>query len=165
MTLSLQFKCIAIQATVTAGDTEKLASVQLEKEQVQEDLEKTETAFADLHSKYTKAKEVIENYKKNEGILKAALLTSQHAHSKSEERYAGLRSHAEAKIAEANTEIAGVRESFTGQVSALGMKVKTAEREVTSLKRQVDAKDQDNAELTLICDELVKKLEQGGIPA
>eukprot|EP00729_Bicosta_minor_P002131 gene2131-27932_t len=158
-------RLMAAKAVVTAGDTEKLAAVQLEKDQVQEDLEKTETAFADLHSKYTKAKEVIENYKKNESILKAALLTSQHAHAKSEERYAGLRTHAESKIAEANTEIAGVRDSFAGQISALGMKVKTAEREVTSLKRQVDAKDQDNAELTQICDELVKKLEQGGIPA
>jgi hypothetical protein len=74
-------RLMANKATAGDGETAKIASLKVEKEQVQDDLEKTETAFADLHSKYTKVKEVVENYKKNEGILKAALLTSQHVRS------------------------------------------------------------------------------------
>jgi chromosome segregation ATPase len=87
------------------------------------------------------------------------------AHQKAEERYDGLRSHAEGKIGEANTEIRTVRDQFQGQMAALEMKLKASEREVTSLKRTVEAKEQDNGELTQICDELVKKLETFGIGA
>jgi chromosome segregation ATPase len=158
-------RLMANKATAGDGETAKVAALTVEKEQIQEDLEKTETAFSDLHSKYIKVKEVVENYKKNEGILKAALLTSQHAHQKAEERYDGLRSHAEGKINEANVEIKSVREQFQGQLAALQMKVKASERETASLKRNVEAKEQDNAELTQICDELVKKLETFGLGA
>ena len=60
------------------GDSSaELTRLQAERDQVQEDLEKTETAFADLHSKYGKVKEVVENFKKNDAILKDALAQSQ----------------------------------------------------------------------------------------
>jgi chromosome segregation ATPase len=112
--------------------------------------------------RYTKVKEVVENFKKNEAILKEALIQAQEATKTAESRYDALRMHAEGKIAEANAEIAQVRESNQTQIVALTMKVKTAEREVASAKRQIEAKDTDNAELSQICDELVRKLERGG---
>lgn len=62
------------------ADLEKMKAVEDERDQIQQDLEKTETAFADLHAKYTKVKEVVENYKANEKILKDALTKSQEAH-------------------------------------------------------------------------------------
>lgn len=145
-----------------AGDSKRAKELELERDQVQEDLEKTETAFADLHSKYGKVKEVVDNFKKNEKILKEALIQAQEATKAAESRYDALRAHAEGKIAEANAEIAQVRESNSAQIVALTMKVKTAEREVASLTRQIEAKDTDNAELTQICTELVTKLEQAG---
>lgn len=58
----------------------------------------------------------------------------------SEDRYDKLRVHAEEKILEANKEIAAVREQYESQITALKMKVKTGEREVSSLKRQCETK-------------------------
>lgn len=142
--------------------TAELKSLREEKGQIQEDLEKTETAFADLHTKYTKVKEVIENYKKNEGILKSALQQSQGAHQAAEDKFSALREQAESKISEANTEIASVREQNQRDLAALQMKLKSSEREANSLKRTVETKTLDNDELTQICDELVKKLENLG---
>jgi hypothetical protein len=55
--------------------------------QVERDLEKTETAFADLHAKYQKAKQVVENYKMNEATLKDAVEKGQLAVNVAEGRY------------------------------------------------------------------------------
>lgn len=121
-------------------DAADLKRVKEEKVQIQEDLEKTETAFADLHAKYTKVKEVIENYKKNEGILKSALQQSQTAHQSAEDKFHALREQAQTKIDEANTEIASVREQNQGKLGSMEMKLKSAEREVGSLKRTVETK-------------------------
>eukprot|EP00039_Didymoeca_costata_P033078 m.40625 g.40625 ORF g.40625 m.40625 type:complete len:337 (-) comp9687_c0_seq1:82-1092(-) len=155
-------RLMAAKSKEGEADLEKMKAVEDERDQIQQDLEKTETAFADLHAKYTKVKEVVENYKANEKILKDALTKSQEAHLTSEDRYDKLRVHAEEKILEANKEIAAVREQYESQITALKMKVKTGEREVSSLKRQCETKDTDNEELTNICDELVKKLEAMG---
>lgn len=124
-------------ANPPAVQVQKLA---MEKEQVERDLEKTETAFSDLHAKYVKVKEVLENYKKNEATLKDALQKGQLAVNVSESRYAKLRAHAEEKIEEANKEIAGVRDQYASKITALEMKVKAQDREILSLKREVDIK-------------------------
>lgn len=141
------------------GDNGKVHQLQAEKDQIESDLEKTETAFADLHEKYMKAKEIIDNYKKNEIMLKDAVQKGQLAINVAESRYNKLREHAEDKIEEANKEIANVRETFQAQLAASQMKLKAAEQEAKSAQRELAAKVQDNAELTAICDELVKKLE------
>eukprot|EP00040_Diaphanoeca_grandis_P008583 m.45734 g.45734 ORF g.45734 m.45734 type:complete len:322 (-) comp20044_c0_seq1:251-1216(-) len=141
------------------GESSKLQLLRSEKEQVENDLEKTETAFADLHEKYMKLKEVLENYKENQVVLQDAVSKGQLGINLAEDRYNKLRTHAEEKIREANNEIATVREQLQSTTVALTMKVKTAEQESASLKREIALKVQDNAELTAICDELVKKLE------
>ena len=57
--------------------------------QVERDLEKTETAFADLHAKYQKAKQVVENYKMNEATLRDAVEKGQLAVNVAEGRWVG----------------------------------------------------------------------------
>jgi len=141
------------------GESSQVHQLQLDKEQVEKDLEKTETAFADLHEKYMKLKEVLENYKENQVVLKDAVQKGQLGINLAENRYNKLRIHAQEKIDEANKEIQSVREQLQSSQIALQMKLKTAEQEVASLKREIGIKVQDNAELTAICDELVKKLE------
>lgn len=148
-----------MESKAAESENAEAAQLKLEKDQIEQDLEKTETAFADLHEKYMKAKEIVENYKKNEIVLKDAVQKGQLAINVAESRYNKLRSHAEEKIEEANKEIASVREQFQTQTNAVEMKIKTAEQEAKSAKRDLAAKIQDNAELTAICDELVKKLE------
>lgn len=148
-----------MESRAAESESGQLTQLQLEKDQIEADLEKTETAFADLHDKYMKAKEVIDNYKKNEIVLKDAVQKGQLAINVAESRYNKLRSHAEEKIEEANKEIASVRETLQSQVLAAEMKLKTAEQEVKSMQRELALKVQDNSELTAICDELVNKLE------
>ena len=143
------------------GESVKVSHLREQKEQVERDLEKTETAFSDLHSKYTKVKQVVENYKKNEATLKDAVEKGQLAVNVAEGRYNKLLAHAEQKIAEANKEIASVREQFTNKISAQEMKIKAQQREIASLKRDIETKTKDNDELTALCTEMVNKLEGG----
>eukprot|EP00049_Salpingoeca_infusionum_P022593 m.7699 g.7699 ORF g.7699 m.7699 type:complete len:287 (+) comp5275_c0_seq1:47-907(+) len=126
---------------------------------LEEDLRATEKAFSDLHRKYERAKEVIDNCHANEEKLKGAVVQAQQACKASEERYTKLKSHAEEKIQEANVEIAKVRDELKGQLSAQSAKIKKLEMDLRQKERLLETKDQDNAELTAICDDLVRQLE------
>ena len=79
----------------------------------------------------------------------------------SEQRYHKLKDHAEGRIHSANESIAGVRDEFAQQISGLQAKLKKADMDSNRLKRQVEAKEQDNNELTAICDDLVAQLDGG----
>eukprot|EP00042_Codosiga_hollandica_P045751 m.469901 g.469901 ORF g.469901 m.469901 type:complete len:317 (+) comp57092_c0_seq1:6-956(+) len=138
---------------------QQVSSVRQEKTQVEIDLNKTEAAFSDLHKKYEKLKDLIENYKANESKLKAAVEQRNTAIAEATEKFAALKEHAEKKIEAANVEIAGVREQGKKDFVALSAKAKSAELKIAQLERQLDAKEKDNVELTAICDDLVKQLE------
>lgn len=135
------------------------ASLEAEKNQLAVDLAKTEQAFADLHHKYEKLKEVAGNLRRNEETLKAAVEGAQGALRKAEERYELLKAHAEKKIEGANTEIASVREQYRNEMKVLTAKMKLVEAELTQTQRKLAAKEQDNKELTAICDDMLKQLE------
>eukprot|EP00052_Salpingoeca_macrocollata_P009107 m.71995 g.71995 ORF g.71995 m.71995 type:complete len:137 (-) comp16934_c0_seq2:30-440(-) len=128
-------------------------------EQIEADLERTESAFADLLHKYEKSKEIVATMRKNEAALKSACEQAQQALKQSEERYGKLKEHAEKKIMEANEEIAKVREDNKAQIMLMTTKMKKAESETAQLQRQLEAKEKDNEELTAICNDLVKQLE------
>eukprot|EP00051_Salpingoeca_urceolata_P031821 m.13112 g.13112 ORF g.13112 m.13112 type:complete len:412 (+) comp4458_c0_seq1:82-1317(+) len=138
---------------------QEVEQLQLEKQQVEGDLRKTETAFSDLHHKYEKLKDLAENFKKNEKTLTTALETAQVALKQSEERYDTLKAHAEEKIKKANMEIANVREADHTAIEVANAKIKKAEAQVVRLQRQLESKEKDNQELTSICDDLVKQLD------
>lgn len=62
-------------------------------------------------------KQVVENYKMNEATLKDAVERGQLAVNVAEGRYNKLLAHAEEKIAEANREIAAVRDQNANKVN------------------------------------------------
>ena len=76
-----------------------------EKEQAVEDLQNVEAAFADVHRKYERTKQVVEGFKKNEEQLKAYVEVYQSKLSKQDQKYQMLKDHAEEKLEEANREI------------------------------------------------------------
>eukprot|EP00054_Salpingoeca_dolichothecata_P014872 m.84653 g.84653 ORF g.84653 m.84653 type:complete len:434 (+) comp21206_c0_seq2:60-1361(+) len=141
------------------GSSEELTKLKRELEQTTEDLNKTETAFSDLHRKYEKAKEIIENLKKNETALKNTLDKAQETLKISNEKYKKLKSHAEGKIETANSEIANVRDNYKNQIGLLNVKIKKAETNIAQLTRQLEAKEKDNEELNAICNDLMQQLE------
>lgn len=122
------------------GADEAMANLKREKEQTEDDLRKTETAFSDLHAKYSKSKELMDNYRLNEQKLKETLISAQEALQASEKRYETLKGHAEAKISEANVEIANVREQYKTQINLLTVKAKKAESEIVSVRKQLEIK-------------------------
>ena len=82
-----------------------------EKEQAVEDLQNVEAAFADVHRKYERTKQVVEGFKKNEEHLKAYVEVYQSKLSKQDQKYQMLKDHAEEKLEEANREIDNISRS------------------------------------------------------
>lgn len=129
-----------------------------ERDQLQSDLTAVETAFSDLHRRYEKLKGVVENFKKNEEILKKATTDYQEKLKRSEEKYRLLKKHAEEKIESANIEIARVRKSNESEIAVMKAALKKEQTKTASLEMSLQQKVSENAELTAICDELINKM-------
>ncbi|KAM7431597.1 Transforming acidic coiled-coil-containing protein 2 [Porites harrisoni] len=134
------------------------SEVAKERDQLQADLTAVETAFSDLHRRYEKLKGVVENFKKNEEILKKATTDYQEKLKKSEEKYRLLKKHAEEKIESANIEITRVRKSNESEIAVMKAALKKEQTKTASLEKSLQQKVSENAELTAICDELINKM-------
>lgn len=134
------------------------SEVAKERDQLQSDLTAVETAFSDLHRRYEKLKGVVENFKKNEEILKKATSDYQEKLKRSEEKYRMLKKHAEEKIESANIEIARVRKSNESEIAVMKAALKKEQTKSASLEMSLQQKISENAELTSICDELINKM-------
>lgn len=132
--------------------------VQNERNQILEDLQAVERAFNDLHRKYERTKEVVGGFKTNEDVLKATVEDLSKRYKKGEERYELLKTHAETKLNEANSRIAEIQRSKSGEIAKLTALLRKAEMRVASLERSVEQKSRENQELTTICDELIGKV-------
>lgn len=91
------------------NDKEKLeaevTAAAAEKQQAVEDLQNVETAFADVHRKYERTKQVVEGFKKNEEQLKQFVEDHKEKLKKQDQKYNMLKAHAEEKLEQANKEI------------------------------------------------------------
>merc|ERR1719516_452184 len=76
-------------------DVERMIS---EKNQAVEDLQNVEAAFADVHRKYERTKQVVEGFKKNEEQLKSYVEEYKSKLSKQDQKYQLLKAHAEDKL-------------------------------------------------------------------
>ncbi|XP_031554284.1 transforming acidic coiled-coil-containing protein 3-like [Actinia tenebrosa] len=128
-----------------------------ERDQLQADLNSVEAAFSDLHRRYEKLKGVLENYKKNEEILKKATIDYQEKLKKSGEKYQMLKKHAEEKIETANIEINRVRRSNDSEMAVMRAALKKEQNKCASLEQAIQQKINENKELTAICDELIQR--------
>ncbi|KAK3726938.1 hypothetical protein QZH41_014794, partial [Actinostola sp. cb2023] len=128
-----------------------------ERDQLQADLNSVEAAFSDLHRRYEKIKGALENFKKNEEILKKAAHDYQEKLRKSGEKYQMLKKHAEEKIETANIEINRVRRSNDSEMAVMRAALKKEQNKSVSLEQAVQQKINENKELTAICDELIQR--------
>jgi len=131
-----------------------------ERDQVLEDLGAVERAFADLHRKYERTREVVGGFKANEDMLKSTVQDLAARHQKAEDRYELLKTHAETKLADANLRLEEVQKGRAGEIAKLQALLRKAEMRVASLERTVEQKSKENDELTKICDELISKVGQ-----
>jgi len=137
------------------GDMSKIVS---EKEQAVDDLQNVEAAFADVHKKYERTKQVVEGFKKNEEQLKNYVDEYKMKLKKQDQKYELLKAHAEEKLDEANREIDNVSRSQEAEIAKLGAMLRKTEMKASSLERTVDQKNKENEELTTICDDLIAKV-------
>merc|ERR1711915_390534 len=97
-------------------DVERMIS---EKNQAVEDLQNVESAFADVHRKYERTKQVVEGFKKNEEQLKTYIDEYKNKLSRQDQKYQLLKEHAEEKLEEANKEIDNISKSQEAEIAKL----------------------------------------------
>jgi len=136
-------------------DVERMIS---EKNQAVEDLQNVESAFADVHRKYERTKQVVEGFKKNEEQLKTYIDEYKNKLSRQDQKYQLLKEHAEEKLEEANKEIDNISKSQEAEIAKLTAMLQKTEMKAKSLEITVEQKVKENEELTAICDELIAKV-------
>lgn len=137
---------------------EEIAKMQAEKDQAVDDLQNVESAFADVHRKYERTKQVVEGFKKNEEQLKHYVAEYKLKLKNQDQRYELLKAHAEEKLEEANREIDNISRGQDAEIAKLTAMLKKTEMKASSLERTVDQKNKENQELTTICDDLIAKV-------
>lgn len=129
-----------------------------ERDQASEDLKNVETAFADVHRKYERTKQVVDGFKNNEDKLKKYVEEYQIKLRKQDHKYELLKAHAEEKLEEANREIDTTSRSQDAEIAKLTAMLKKTEMKANSLERTVEQRSRENEELTTICDDLIAKV-------
>merc|ERR1719431_2550766 len=133
-----------ISELIADKETEKskleadVARMVAEKEQAVEDLQNVEAAFADVHRKYERTKQVVEGFKKNEEQLKSYVEEYKGKLSKQDQKYQLLKAHAEDKLEEANKEIDNISRSQDAEIAKLTPMLQKTEMKAKSLERTVD---------------------------
>lgn len=129
-----------------------------EKNQAVDDLRNVEAAFADVHRKYERTKQVVEGFKNNEEQLKSYIEEYKNKLSRQDHKYQLLKDHAEEKLEEANKEIDNISKSQEAEIAKLSAMLQKTEMKAKSLELTVEQKVKENEELTAICDELISKV-------
>eukprot|EP00092_Neocalanus_flemingeri_P061242 GFUD01073594.1.p1 GENE.GFUD01073594.1~~GFUD01073594.1.p1 ORF type:complete len:167 (+),score=65.48 GFUD01073594.1:571-1071(+) len=135
-----------------------VANAVSEKTQAVEDLHNVEAAFADVHRKYERTKQVVEGFKKNEEQLKNYVEEYKDKLKKQDQKYNLLKAHAEEKLEEANREIDKIARSQDSEKAKLTAMLQKTEMKVRNMERTLAQKMKENEELTNICDDLIAKV-------
>ncbi|XP_056130679.1 transforming acidic coiled-coil-containing protein 1-like isoform X2 [Lampris incognitus] len=133
-----------------------LQAVTMEKNTALTDLNSVERSLSDLFRRYENMKSTLEDFKKNEEVLKKCAQEYLTRVKQEEQRYQTLKLHAEEKLDKANEEIAQVRTN--SENIALMASLRKEQMRVDSLEIALEQKNQEIEELTKICDELIAKM-------
>ena len=130
-----------------------------EKNLVIEDLNCVERSFNELSGRLQRSREIIANRQNVENSLKKEAERLKELSKKKDENYEKLKIHSKEKVDEANVKVEEVKNSKAAEISKLQAMLKKAEMKVKTLEEKVDQKTNENQELTLICDELISKVQ------
>ncbi|XP_070607540.1 transforming acidic coiled-coil-containing protein 3 isoform X3 [Erythrolamprus reginae] len=133
-----------------------------EKQQAVSELDTLEKSFSEFFNRFTKQKEAMEGFVKNEETLKKCVEDYAERIRKEEQRYQALKAHAEEKLDQANEEIAQVRSKAASEVAALNAILRKEQLRVQLLESSIEQKIKENKELTKICEDLISKMEKLG---
>ncbi|XP_065318552.1 transforming acidic coiled-coil-containing protein 1-like [Gordionus sp. m RMFG-2023] len=124
---------------------EDYLAISKERDQLLEDVKGVEVAFSDLHRRYEKLKVNLENYKSNEEILLRSINDNERELQESTKVQIEFKHQTDAILKQANV----------SQVKYNKLEMKT-----TRLERELIQKNEENAQLHVMCDELIAKMEQ-----
>jgi DNA repair exonuclease SbcCD ATPase subunit len=134
-----------------------------EKAQAIEDLHNVEAAFADVHRKYERTKQVVDGFKKNEEQLKKCVDEYKDKLKKQDQKYNMLKAHAEEKLEEANREIDKIARSQDAEKAKLTAMLQKTEMKARNLERTLGQKTKENEELKKLPTEKENLNEMKGV--
>ncbi|XP_023288727.1 transforming acidic coiled-coil-containing protein 3 isoform X2 [Orussus abietinus] len=160
--LSERNKEIEILKSEKENREEECRSLQEHLEVISKHLGNLEISFNDVHEKYERAKSTIQVLQKNIGILKQSLTEHQECIRQKHNQFLELKEHAIERLNYANAQLDLIERKYSLEGSKLRAAVNEAEMNARSLSEQLDRRNQENAELSSICDGLLKRLNLPG---
>lgn len=133
-------------------DTEK------QRDQALLDFESLEKSFNELHQRYLKLKNVAQAMKKNEGNYKQVIAELEQKVRTGQEELETLKTEVDSKISEANKTFQQLRKEHASENAILKANHKKLTMQKDSLEKALQQKEQEKAELTAICEELMREL-------
>jgi len=130
--------------------------LETEKSELGDYSQKVDQKFAQLQQRYESMKELEDNFRKNEVLLKDSLAKAHKTIQEQDERYQQLQNYVKSKWDDATKQYNQLKESSTKEVNVLKTKLKQSELKVQALEKELQTKKQENEQLTKICDELME---------
>jgi len=130
--------------------------LETEKSELGDYSHKVDQKFTQLQQRYESMKELEDNFRKNEVLLKDSLAKAHKTIQEQDERYQQLQNYVKSKWDDATKQYNQLKESSTKEVNVLKTKLKQSELKVQALEKELQTKKQENEQLTKICDELME---------
>jgi len=127
-----------------------------EKSELADYSQKTDQKLSQLQQRYEAMKELEDNFRKNETLLKESLAKSHKTIQEQDDRYQQLQSYVKSKWDDATKQYNQLKESSTKENNVIKTKLKQSEFKVQTLEKELQTKKQENEQLTRICDELME---------
>lgn len=141
-------------------DNKTLEQVRQERQKVVADLQMAQIAFQNLHQRYEELKVKAQDLKAQDTTHRTRIAECQAELASAERRYEALRRQAETKLEEAEREINMIRESMESELAVMRARLHKSDLRITSLESMIETKSRENAELMIICDELIGKMDK-----
>ncbi|KAK3094810.1 hypothetical protein FSP39_006495 [Pinctada imbricata] len=154
---------------------ESRVQMQKEKDQSNEDIQNMDKAFSDLHKRFEKTKEILQQARQVCIVVQVVLLQARQNEAKwrqygeecatrlkkSEEKAAKIKEKAEEKLNELAEKMEKMKVSSESEINMLQATLKRKDMTVDALQKQVEQKTTENKELTELCDQLFAKFGGG----
>jgi chromosome segregation ATPase len=136
------------------ADDEKLKIIR-ERDQALEDLRNVESAFSDVHGKYERAKQLLENSRKNEEILKQRDQDLCEKLENRETRISSLKQKLQEKLETMHKSYESRIKEMEAETNKQRVQLRKAELNMETLQNDVEQKTREIHKLNGLCDELI----------
>ncbi|GLV36073.1 transforming acidic coiled-coil protein [Carabus blaptoides fortunei] len=126
-----------------------------EKDLVEKHLANLESAFADVHTKFVRAKSVVDGFKMNEEVLVETLNGNEISIKELQRRYDALKENTEMQFQDANKIFNKMKDEHENELKRKNTQIKRQEIIINSLQHCLQQKDIENEKLSMICDDFI----------